>query len=181
MITHNTQEYTDEGNGFRRLLRAAKEQVPVARLADDLGAELRGTRGRCPIHGGRNREAFSIRPDVGRWHCFRCNEGGDVLDLYVKARGYYDLKAALTDLAGEYNVQAPRRSERWHEWQNEKSRRHDALRNVRARLYQRRLFRMFREDLAAIADEQEREEEARRVFAELWPLADQFALWRAGR
>ncbi len=171
--------------GEKRLSDAVKEAVPVEKLANDLGAELRrsgkGLRGHCPVHGGRNREAFAVYPEQGRFHCYNCNEGGDVIDLWMRSKGYFDFKAALIDLAGLYGVEPPRRSERWHAWSIEKGRRRDALREVRARLYQRRLFRMFREDLEAIEDPDEREEEARRVFADLFPLADAWAGWRAGR
>ncbi len=183
MINDRTQERTHEGYGFRRLMGAVKEEVSVARLADDLGAELRGTdkgmRGLCPIHGGRNRQSFAVYGD--RWHCYRCSEGGDVLDLYVKARGYYDVAAALTDLAGEYGVQAPPRPKRWHEWQSEKARRRDKIRDLRAQLYQRRMFGLFAEDLARIEDPVEREQEARRIFADLYPLAKSCADWKAGQ
>lgn len=172
-------------NGFRRLLEAVKEAVPVERLADDLGAGLskngRGLRGRCPIHGGESRDAFAAYPDKGRWHCFRCNDGGDVLDLYEKAQGYYDSKAALTDLAGEYGVEPPPRSERWHSWQAEKGRRHDELREIRTRLYQRRMLRMFAGDLARIEDPDERKQEARQVYEDLYYFARTCAEWRAGR
>ncbi len=171
--------------GEKRLSDAVKEAIPIDKLADDLGAELRragkGLRGLCAIHGGRNREAFAVYPEQGRWHCFVCNEGGDVIDLFMRAKGYDDFRAALIDLAGLYGVEAPPRSEGWRRWSVEKGRRRDALREVRARLYQRRLLRFFAEDLAAIEDPGEREEEARKLFAELYPLADAWAGWRSGR
>ncbi len=78
--------------GEKRLKDAVKEEVPVERLADDLGAELRrtgkGLRGLCPIHGGRKRDAFAVYPEQGSWHCFYCNEGGDVIALWMRARAY---------------------------------------------------------------------------------------------
>jgi DNA primase len=183
MITDNPREFTDEGNGFRRLLNAVKEQVPVARLANDLGSELRetgkGMRGLCPIHGGRNRQSFAVYGE--RWHCFRCNESGDVLHLYVKARGYYDVKAALIDLAGTYGIEAPPRSEQWRKWQAEKSRRHDELTRWRERRYQRRMYRWFSaRGIAAIEDDAERESEARKEWAEAGALARAWAVRSVG-
>ncbi len=170
--------------GEKRLSDVIKEQIPVETLADDLGAELRragkGLRGLCPIHGGRNREALAVYLEEGRFHCFVCGGDGDVIDLWMAAKGYDDFRAALIDLAGLYGVEPPPRPKGWHEWSVEKGRRHDALREVRARLYQRRLLRFFAEDLAAIEDPAEREEEARRVYADLFPLADACACWRAG-
>lgn len=179
--------YTDENPralGFKLLLRAVKEAVPVERLADDLGARLGGSgkalRGRCPIHGGQNRDAFAVYPDQGSWYCFRCAEGGDVLNLYEKARGYWDRKAALTDLAGEYDVKRPERSTKWHQRQGEKDWKRDEIRRVRAGIYQRRFLRMFAEDLASIPDPRERREEAQAVYANLYPLAMACAINREG-
>ncbi len=171
--------------GERRLSDAIKEAVTVETLASDLGAELRragkGLRGLCPIHGGRNREAFAVYPEQGRWHCFVCNEGGDVIDLFRRARGYFDFPVALTDLAGLYGVQAPPRSPRWHGWQIEKGRRHDELRRWRERRYHRRLYRMFAADgIAAIEDAAERAEEARRAWEEFGTLARLWAVRSMG-
>jgi DNA primase len=170
--------------GERRLSDAIKEAVPVETLADDLGAELRragkGLRGLCPLHGGRNRDAFAVYPDGG-WWCFNCDEGGDVIALFMRARGYFDFKTALIDLAGLYGVEPPPRPNRWHSWQSEKARRHDALREVRTRLYLRRFLRMYAADLARIEDPEEREEEARAIYADLHHFARSCAEWRADR
>ncbi|MDP9476474.1 MAG: CHC2 zinc finger domain-containing protein [Actinomycetota bacterium] len=171
--------------GEKRLSDVIKEQVSIETLASDLGAELRrsgeGLRGLCPVHGGRDRDAFTVYPEQGRWHCFRCNEGGDVIALWMRAKGYHDFRTALIDLAGLYGVEAPPRSEGWHRWSVEKGRRHDALREVRTRLYQRRLLRMYAEDLARIEDPKEREEEARAIYADLHHFARSCAEWKANR
>ncbi len=170
--------------GEKRLSDLIKEQVPIETLASDLGAELRragkGLRGLCPVHGGRNRDAFSVYPD-GRWFCFACNEGGDVIDLFMRAKGYFDFPAALTDLAGLYGVQAPPRSPRWHGWQTEKGRRHDELRRWRERRYHRRLYRLFAADgIAEIEDDAEREREAQKAWDELGGLARLWAIRSLG-
>ncbi|MDP9475483.1 MAG: CHC2 zinc finger domain-containing protein [Actinomycetota bacterium] len=167
--------------GEKRLSDVIKEQIAVETLADDLGAELRragkGLRGLCPIHGGSNREAFAVFPEQGRWHCFVCNEGGDVIDLWMRAKGYFDFKAALIDLAGLYGVQAPPRSPRWHGWQTEKCRRYDELRRWRERRYHRRYYRMFAADgIAQIEDDAEREREAQTTWDELGGLARAWAI-----
>nr|MDP9485284.1 hypothetical protein [Actinomycetota bacterium] len=98
-----------------------------------------------------------------------------------RAKNCFDFKLALTELAGLYGVEAPPRSEGWHSWQSEKARRHDALREVRTRAYQRRLLRMYAADLERIEDPAEREEEARAVYADLYYLARSCAEWRADR
>ncbi|MDP9480748.1 MAG: CHC2 zinc finger domain-containing protein [Actinomycetota bacterium] len=170
--------------GEKRLSDAIKEAVPVETLASDLGAELRRTgkekRGLCPIHGGRNRDAFAVYPDGG-WWCFNCDEGGDVIALWMRARAYWDFQAAITDLAGLYGVQAPPRSPRWHGLQTEKARRHDELRRWRERRYHRRLYKMFAADsIAAIEDDAEREREAATTWEELGALARAWAVRSMG-
>ncbi len=169
--------------GFKLLLRAVKEAVPIEKLADDLGARLgrsgEGMRGRCPVHGGQGRDAFAVYPGQGHYHCFYCNEGGDVLDLWMRTGGYFDFKAGLTDLAGEYGVEAPR-PPRWHARQGEKSWKADELRRVRANHYRRRFLRMFAGDLALIEDRAEREEAARAIYHDLETLATACAINREG-
>ncbi|PLS82715.1 MAG: hypothetical protein CYG60_23780 [Actinobacteria bacterium] len=173
--------------GFKRLLRAVAEEVSVERLATDAGADLRRRgdaarlRGYGVCHGGDNPTALVVYTDEGRYYCFRCAEGGDVLDLYASIHGLEDKKQALIDLAGEYGVQAPARPESWHAWDGEKARRRKVLRRALAEAYRRRYFRLFGGYLAGIEDEDERRAEARRFWFELWPLADSSAKWRLSR
>lgn len=170
MAAENSRPY-----GFRRVLEAVKGEVTIERLADDLGASLKPhgdeLRGTCPIHQGDNRTAFAVHPDTGKWFCFRCSEGGDVLDLFIRVHGYTDRKLALMDLAATHGVEGPGRPESWHEWDSEKARRRQMLRTALARAYQRRFFRLFSGYLASIADGEEREHEGRRFWNDLWPLA----------
>ena len=35
-------------------------------------------RGRCPIHGGQNKNSLSVDPEKGVFHCFSCGAGGGV-------------------------------------------------------------------------------------------------------
>ncbi len=171
--------------GEKRLSDAIKEQIPVETLASDLGAELRrtgkGLRGICPVHGGRNRDAFAVNPERGSFRCFNCEAHGDVIELFMRAKGYFDFKLALIDLAGLYGVEAPPRSEGWHRWSVEKRRRRDALGEVETRHYQRIFLRMYAGHLARIEDPKKREEEARAIYADLYNLARTCAEWRADR
>ncbi len=95
--------------GFRKLLEDVKAQVPMATAADDLGAGLKpngkGLRGRGVCHGGENPTSLVVRPEEGRWWCYRCDEGGDLLDLWSRAKGFMDPTDALMDLAGTYGVE----------------------------------------------------------------------------
>ncbi len=169
---------------FRKALEAVKT-IPIERVAAEYGEfEPRGTGrllGRCilPEHTDRT-PSMTVYTETGRWKCYGCGMYGDVVDLEEIAGRHLEAWTAVIALAERYGVELPVRSRRWHEWSTEKGRRHDAIRDVRARLYQRRLFRMFAADLERIADPAEREAEARQIFADLYPLARTCAEWKAG-
>ena len=75
---------------LRKSIETVKDTVSVASYAATL-TELhrvgRTLRGCCPIHGGRNPQSFAVYPEEGRWYCFRCSEGGDVIDLACAVEG----------------------------------------------------------------------------------------------
>jgi DNA primase len=58
-------------------------------------------KGLCPFHDERT-PSFHVRPGVGRWHCFGCGEGGDVISFVQKIDGmsFTDAVEYLADRVG---------------------------------------------------------------------------------
>ncbi len=170
----------------KKAIEAVKDAVPIEQVAAEYGEfKLLGAGrllGRCvaPDHEDRT-PSTTVYTEHRKFHCYGCGLHGDVIDLERVAGHHVEAWTAVIALAERYGVELPTRSERWHKWSSEKTRRHDAIREVRARLYQRRLFRMFASDLERIADPAEREAEARQIFADLRNLAYSCAEWKAGQ
>lgn len=73
-------------------------RVPGLRQSGD-----RDWRGCCPIHGGKNKESFSVVATEGTWYCHSgCDKGGDILDLEQALFGsdFKDAKRSVFDLLG---------------------------------------------------------------------------------
>lgn len=189
MTVHTPRSYT-----FKVLLEAVQKVVPVDEIArqstelEPFGSSAKAWfTGRCPLPDHADRDpSFYIYPadhPGGRWYCYGCSRGGDVLDLYMSMHSLEDFRAALIGLAGECGVleTMPGRPQGWHVWSGEKFRRREKLRDALARSYQRRYFRMFASDFATIEDPTERRRECAAFWRDLWPLACIAAEWRLSR
>jgi DNA primase len=196
MVSHNAQSRTVEQRGvgeifddprsgymFTKAIQAVKDAVRIEDVAAHYAnPKLLGNGrllARCiaPDHEDKT-PSMTIYTDQQRFHCYGCGLFGDVVDMERIAGRHLEMWTAVIALAERYAVDLPRRPQRWHDWSGEKGRRHDALRAVRTKIYQRRFFRMFRDDLAGIEDPEEREAEAREVFANLYGVARQCAIER---
>lgn len=59
-------------------------------------------KGLCPFHEEKT-PSFTIRPSLGVWHCFGCNEGGDVISFVEKVE-QLTFTEAVERLAGRAGV-----------------------------------------------------------------------------
>jgi hypothetical protein len=175
----------DHGYMFRKALEAVKAAVRIEDVASHYAEPRLMGNGRllarcvAPDHEDRT-PSMTIYTETQRFKCYGCGLHGDVVDMEQIAGRHVEAWTAMRALAERYRVELPSRSPRWHEWSVEKGSRHDALTAVRTRIYQRRFFQMFREDLAQIEDPAEREEEARKVYENLYSLARSCAIEREG-
>src|SRR5215217_7544671 len=159
---------------FKKAMVTIKEAVRIEDYASELTDLFRSTeslRGICPIHGGENRSSFAVYPDRGRWYCFRCDEGGDVLDLCQRVEGHPQLWTAMVSLAQRYNVELPTRPESWHCRQGEKAEFRKALCRRLTERRVRRYYRVFAPTVLGDAiDEEDRKERSEDLWDSLWAV-----------
>jgi DNA primase len=171
----------EPGYMFKKALEAVKAAARIEDVAaHHADAKLLGN-GRllahcvAPDHEDRT-PSMTIYTESQRFRCYGCGLFGDVVDLERIAGRHLDAWTAMIALSERYNVELPRRSERWHEHNTEKGRRWRELRRWRAARYQRRLYRLFAADVVgAIPDADERAAEARRQWDEAGGLARAWA------
>jgi hypothetical protein len=163
------EEYDPSFYMFAKQLDYLKDSIRIETYAAEFteltftGKSLRGI---CPVHGGDNRSSFAVYPERQRWQCFRCNEGGDILDLCQAVEGHAQLWTAMLSLAQRYNVELPQRPPSWYRRQDEKAKIREQVFETLIDSYQRRLFRVYADViLEGIGDPDEREEEGRKLFA----------------
>jgi len=89
--------------------------------------------GRCPFHDDKH-PSFSVNEDKGLFHCFGCQESGDVIDFVMKIEGVSFIDA-LAELGMDTTRPRPQpkknptkdRARRIAEWANEQTGRANAL------------------------------------------------------
>ena len=81
-------------------------KTDLRELVEKAGGQVNKNRCACPIHGGKDTNAFAIYHKDGRdyWKCFSndCG-GGDCIDFVMKWRGY-DFKQACEFLGGDVHA-----------------------------------------------------------------------------
>jgi hypothetical protein len=159
-----TSELPEDTYGFRKCCGAVRETVPVEEVARrhtelrPLGGRAWFT-GRCPLPDHEDKSpSFYVYPP-GRWWCYGCGRGGDVVDLEFHCGDYGELWEAMVALAVEYGVELPRRTARWHEAQERRVMYLDRAYEVIGEVLARRVFKAtVLPFIDAITDPGEREE-----------------------
>lgn len=78
----------------------------------------RNFKGLCPFHNEKT-GSFIVSPDKQIWHCFGCNEGGDIITFAEKMEGM-DFADALKMLADRAGIQLPERISTQNKSENNK-------------------------------------------------------------
>jgi DNA primase len=100
----------------REDIAAVRERAPIEEIIGQhvalRSAGVGSLKGLCPFHDERS-PSFTVRPSVGRWHCFGCGEGGDVIEFVMRLDGLPFTEAVeyLADRAGvtlRYEAGGPR-------------------------------------------------------------------------
>jgi DNA primase len=167
----------DTSYGFRKCCEAVRDAVPIEEIArryTDLkpfGGKAWFT-GRCALPDHEDKTpSFYIYPP-GRWWCYGCNRGGDVVDIEFFCGDYSELWEAMISLAAEYSIELPKRSQSWYRRQERQRPIRDAINRARFDHLRRRLFRYFFESsLLRIEDPAERKAEAVILWEATQPLA----------
>ncbi len=71
-------------------IASVRERAPIEAIVGEhvalKAAGMGSLKGLCPFHDERS-PSFHVRPSVGRYHCFGCGEGGDVITFVMKLDG----------------------------------------------------------------------------------------------
>ncbi|KKM95075.1 hypothetical protein LCGC14_1191760 [marine sediment metagenome] len=67
--------------------KAAREDYDIVEIIGgytELKQRGRSYRGRCPIHGSHNPSTIDVNHEKQLYHCFGCNQGGDVVKFIME-------------------------------------------------------------------------------------------------
>ena len=180
MITENAETRTRRYRGVSHVkpITAAKELVSTLDLArllcGDRMSEMGGKWQACcplPDHDDKT-PSFFVFGD-GRWRCFGCSRGGDVVDLYMMVNGYEEHEAGLAAglLLSEFGHQPPQRPKSWYAKQERQRKTRTAIEETKMNVVRRRLFRhLILPLIDTIEDEEEHNRELDRAWGEFQRL-----------
>jgi hypothetical protein len=156
--------------GFRKCCEAVRDAAPIAEVAsrytklEPLGGNAWFV-GRCALLDHEDKSpSFYIYP-LGRWWCYGCGRGGDVVDLEFHCGDYGELWEAMIALAVEYDVELPQRPDRWHRKEARHTHWREEAERVRAEVVRRRVFRLL---VLPTVNHIEKEDERRQELERAW-------------
>ncbi len=124
-----------------------------------------------PDHEDTN-PSFYIYPP-GRYWCYGCDRGGDVVHLEFHCGDHGQLWEAMVSLAVDYGVELPERPRSWHRKQERQRTVRDGIEAAKIHVARRRLYRRFFEPLVlATVDEEARAHDAQLFWELTAPLAE---------
>lgn len=81
-----------------------RERLTAAQVAEFYGLKVdRGGFTHCPFHAGDKHGSLKLYPKDRGWHCFGCNEGGDVVDFVMRLFNE-PFRAAVARLDGDFGL-----------------------------------------------------------------------------
>ncbi|UFU04910.1 DNA primase [Ruania halotolerans] len=91
----------------REDIAAVRERAKIEEIVGQhvtlRSAGVGSMKGLCPFHDERT-PSFHVRPQLGLWHCFGCDEGGDVIS-FVQKLDHLPFAEAVEHLAARAGVQ----------------------------------------------------------------------------
>lgn len=90
----------------KEVIGKIKELIPIKKMLEDYGVDTssQGTNTTCPLgHTSVSGKCLSYNEEKNLWHCFHCEEGGDIFSLYMK-KEKCDFKKAIKDLTKKTGV-----------------------------------------------------------------------------
>ena len=133
--------------GLHKAIQAIKDAVPIEQVAVEHGEFKLLGNGRllgccvAPDHEDRT-PSMTVFTDTQRFKCFGCGIGGDAVDLEEIGGRHLETWTAVVALSERYGVELPRRPERWHKRQDEKSKLRDVATEARKAVRRERLFKL---------------------------------------
>lgn len=91
----------------KQVIDEIREKADIVQFLESHGVTLQVSgasyKGLCPFHSERS-PSFNVKPDIQRYHCFGCQESGDIFDL-VKHLEQLSFVGAVEYVADELGIQ----------------------------------------------------------------------------
>ncbi len=64
-------------------LELIKTKIPISQLLQSYNIPTNRNPTLCPLHSSKGGKCLSFNDSKGLWHCFHCNKGGSIFDLFM--------------------------------------------------------------------------------------------------